>query len=116
MLQNEDGTFEGNFKEDRRHGKGVMKFDNEEEEVMEVEFDMGQKHGKCIRRSKKQTVEETYEQGVKNGPYLKKVGDKYEEEGEYVEGYRHGKIRIRKDREVIFYRYENGERMEEIPE
>jgi hypothetical protein len=72
-------------------------------------------HGLCVEKSDKQLLEVRYKQGVKDGPYRKRVGQDYEEEGVFVNGQRHGVIKIRKGNESAAYLFDNGNRGEEVP-
>lgn len=62
-------------------------------------------HGVCIEKSDKQSSEITYNQGVKNGPYKKRIGKDYEEEGTFENDLRHGRVKIRKGNETAVYQY-----------
>jgi hypothetical protein len=41
------------------------------------------KEGEGVLQGRSQLLKATYKQGMKNGPYLKKIGSDYEEKGEY---------------------------------
>jgi hypothetical protein len=79
---------------------------NDEHKVIEGRFENGQMHGVCIERSDKQMLQVTYNQGIKEGPYKKKLGNDYEEEGTFANDLRHGIVKIRKGNETAAYHYE----------
>ena len=76
-----NAVYDGEFRNDLKHGRGKITYQNDEAEVFEGEFKEDQKHGKGILQSKNQYFEANYVDGVKHGPYRKKIGSDYEEEG-----------------------------------
>jgi hypothetical protein len=94
-----------------KHGRGKITYHNEEEEVFEGEFKEDQKHGKGVLSSKNQYFEAHYIDGVKHGAYRKKIGSDYEEEGEYKDDGLHGHVKITKGEHKATYRYENGDKV-----
>ena len=62
-------------------------------------------HGVCVEKSDKQYSEITYNQGAKNGPYKKRMGKDYEEEGIFENDLPQGKVKIRKGNEAAIYQF-----------
>ncbi len=51
-----------------------MSYFNDEHKVFSGRFENGEMHGYCVERSDRQILSVTYNQGIKEGPYKKKVG------------------------------------------
>ena len=91
-----------------------MTINNEDNEVFTGMFEEDEKHGKGISKSNSEYFEANYVNGLKNGPYIKKKSDDYIEEGEYLDNELHGIIKIDKRGFKAAYRYEYGQKIEEI--
>ena len=56
-----------------------------------------------------------YKDGIKHGPYKKRIGDDYEEEGEHQDDELHGSVKIRKGEFNGHYQYDRGNKLDDSP-
>lgn len=73
------------------------------------------KHGEGVLKGNTEYFKAVYNENQKNGPYLKRIGKDYEEKGEYLDDELHGIIEISKNGFKAKYRYEHGQKVEDIP-
>ena len=60
-----------------KNGKGKITYNNQENETFEGIFEDDKRHGVGILQGRTQFLEATYDHGVKDGPYRKKIGSDY---------------------------------------
>ena len=104
-----DYIYFGDFRDDLRHGKGKMTF-NEEDEFYEGEFVNDKMTGKGFYKwSNKNTYEGDFLNGMLHGKGLYKWADGNEYEGDYVNNIREGEGEYRwKNGKVYKGPYKNG--------